>query len=79
MVSVPVLTCDPGFGATPKSTVPLPCPPGCDVIVTQSADELAVQTHEPALAVTATVPPPPVAGTDTFVGAIEYVHGAGAA
>jgi hypothetical protein len=58
------------IGATEYVTVPFPDPEAPLVIVTQSALDVAVQVH-PLVAVTATLPVPPVEDTTVLVGDIE--------
>jgi len=58
------------FAATVKPTVPLPLPLAPDVIVTHAADVVAPQ-EQPAPAVTAIDPEPPLAAIDWLVGLIE--------
>ena len=54
-------------------------PPDPDVIVSHGASLVAVHEH-PAVVVTVTgLPAPPAAPIEPLPGAIEYVHGAGAA
>ena len=69
MVSVPVRI-GPALAATAKSTVPLPGPELWEVIVSQSAFDVAVHAQPPPV-VTATVPAPPAASNAWLAGAIE--------
>jgi hypothetical protein len=74
MVSEPFRVAPVVFPDAVKVTVPLPLPDAPVAIVSQVAFETAVQPHV-APAVTATLPPPPIAGTETLVGAMAYVQG----
>jgi hypothetical protein len=73
MVSVPLLADPVVFPDAVKVTVPLPVPDAPVAIVSQLAFEAAVQPHV-ASAVTLTLPPPPMAGTDMLGGAIANVQ-----
>jgi hypothetical protein len=77
MVSVP-LRASALLAATVKATVPLPLPDPPLVIEIHGAFADAVH-EQPAPAVTATEPPPPLASTDWLLGEIANVHGGGAA
>ncbi len=72
IVTVP-LRAAPVLAATLNPTVPLPVPVAPDVTVIHAAFDVAVHPHaEPA--VTATVPVPPLAPTDSLAGAIAKPH-----
>ena len=70
IVTVPERVVATVFAATLKLTLPLPDPLAPAVTVIHAALLEAVQP-QPASAVTATVPVPPAAGTDSLVGVIE--------
>jgi hypothetical protein len=66
----------PAFGATAIVTAPLPIPDPPTVIAIQPAFDDALHAQpEPALTDTLAIPPATL--NDSFVGATEYVHGAG--
>ena len=76
-VIVPVRGAVAVFAATVKLMVPEPVPLAPAVIEIHAAPLIAVHV-QPALAVIATVPVPPVAATDWVSGAMAYVQGAAA-
>ena len=78
MVSVPDRT-SPRLTSTLKVTVPFPDPDPPPVTVMKLALLAAVHPHDALDAVTATVPPPPVASNVWLAGEIENVHGGGGA
>ena len=67
MVIVPLRAIDDAFAATVNGFDPLPLPLAGGVIVIQDAWLAAVHA-QPSFVVTATLLPPPAAGTDTDVG-----------
>src|SRR4051794_8240960 len=78
MVIVPVLAA-PVFAAAVNATVPFPVPDDPLVTVNHAAFATAVHAHVLAEAVTVTEPEPPVSPMFCDAGAIEMVHGGGAA
>jgi len=64
------------FADALKFTVPLPLPVAPAVTVSQPVSLLAAVHAQPACAVTAVDPVPPLTTTDWLVGEIEYAHAA---
>jgi hypothetical protein len=74
MVIVPVRPVVDAFAATLYETVPLPLPLAPAVTVIHDALLVAVQAHDPAFAVTETVPAPPAAVGELAVGEMASVQ-----
>jgi hypothetical protein len=78
MVIVPVRPIVDAFAATVYDTVPMPLPFAPAVTAIHDALLAAVQAHDPAFAVTDTVPAPPAAVGELAVGEMASVHTTGA-
>jgi hypothetical protein len=74
MVIVPARLVVDVLAATVYETLPLPLPLGPAVMLIHGAWLAAVQAHEPALAITETVPAPPAAVGELAVGEIVKVQ-----
>jgi hypothetical protein len=75
IVSVADRDCVVGLDAAVNPTLPEPLPVAPLVIVTHEAPLAALQLH-PAIAVTVTVPLPPLAASEVLVGEIVNAQGA---
>jgi hypothetical protein len=74
IVIVPVRLLVSALAATLYDTLPFPVPLAPAVIVIHGALLAAVHAHDPAFAVTATVPAPPAAVGELAVGEIVVLH-----